>query len=87
MEPYDQDDQGTPESQAPRFREFLALMLRNKWLILLTALSVMFLVGIYTLQKAPTFEGTAMVLINMKAGQQANPFADMVEGNLEQTRQ
>lgn len=82
MERYDQDDQGAVESQAPRFREFLALMLRNKWLILLTALSVMFAVGIYTLQKAPTFEGTAMVLINMKAGQQANPFADMVDMSL-----
>jgi len=61
-------------SEKPGFREFLALILRNKWLILLASLVGMFAAGIYTLQKPPVFEGTAMVLINMKAGQQANPF-------------
>jgi tyrosine-protein kinase Etk/Wzc len=67
-------------SASPVFREFLALALRNRWAIVLTALVGMIGAGIYTLQKPPVFEGTAMVLIHMKTGQQANPFREIVEG-------
>lgn len=82
MEKHVHTESETVEVTPPRFREFLALFLRNKWIIVSTAVAVMFLVGIYTLQKPATFEGTAMVLINMRAGQQANPFAERVEGSV-----
>lgn len=70
------------ESMGPRFREYLALLLRNKVMIMGTAAIVTLLVGLYTMQKSAIFEGSAMVLINTRAGQQVNLFTERTEGGM-----
>ena len=63
----------TPQDSG--FREVVATILRNKWIIVIVSLIIMALSTIFSLLRAPVFEGTATVLINEGAGQQANPFA------------
>ncbi len=72
---YDHQEEESGPDQEPRFRDLAAILSRNKWVILIGSLATMALSAVWTLQKPPTCEGTTIVLINSKAGQQANPFA------------
>jgi capsular exopolysaccharide synthesis family protein len=80
MEPYDQPAVEGGDSQESRFRDLVALLLRNKLLILITTSVSTILLGSYTYMSPPTCEATTTVLINMKAGQQANPFQQGADG-------
>jgi capsular exopolysaccharide synthesis family protein len=82
MESNDQPEEDSIVRQDPRFRELAAGILRNKWLILVASVSMMLLSTFVTLQRPPTCEATTTVLINMKAGQQANPFAQTYDGTI-----
>jgi capsular exopolysaccharide synthesis family protein len=80
MEQYDQPVAEVGDSQESRFRDLVALLLRNKWLILITAAVCTVVLGAWTYMSPPTCEATTTVLINLKAGQQANPFQQGPDG-------
>jgi capsular exopolysaccharide synthesis family protein len=80
MDQYDQSTEEQNETQDPRFRELIAIILRNRWLILASSVGAMILSAIYALNQPPVCEASTIVLINSKAGQQANPFAQGAEG-------
>ena len=80
MDTHEQQQTDSVDSHESRFRELVALLLRTKWFIIGTTAAITLLVAIFTLQRPPTCEGKTTVLINMKAGQQANPFAQTIEG-------
>lgn len=78
----DSRDMTTEEVAAPQesgFREITAIMLRNKWTIVIIALCIMVLSTALSLVRAPVFQATTTVLINPRAGQQANPFAQRTD--------
>ena len=64
----------------PRFSDFLALILRNKWFLIVSALAGILIAVIYTLNVPAVYEGTAMALINSRVTQQVNPFIDHPDG-------
>lgn len=80
MESYDQAEEESSSNQDTRLRELAAVLFRNMWLILIASVGMMFLSAFLTMKSPPKCEGTTTVLINMKAGQQANPFAQGGEG-------
>ena len=58
-------------------QENIATLLRGKWIILATLIVVSVATAIYTFTAKRIYESTAMVLIDMKAGQGALPFLDL----------
>lgn len=62
-----------------RLAEWVALFLRGKWLILGALLAGLGGMAWYTSTLLPVYEATAMVLINPRSGQAANPFGDAME--------
>jgi capsular exopolysaccharide synthesis family protein len=68
------------EHPGVRFREYLALLYRGRWVIIVS--TILGLVGMWvnTAMTPPRYEARAMVLINnQKGGQGFNPFADAAD--------
>jgi capsular exopolysaccharide synthesis family protein len=80
MKSSDETVDGKGPEQEPRFREVLAALLRNKWIIIGGSLGLMLLAGLWTIQRPQRYEATTTVLINMNVGKQANPFEQQTEG-------
>ena len=80
MDSYDEPVEGASAAEETHFRELAAVILRNKWLILAASLGAMVLSAVWTLKRPPKSEGITTVLINARAGEQANPFAQSSEG-------
>lgn len=76
----DIDQQTSTGSPQPlRFREMLAVMMDNKWILLGSALGMMVLMPFLMSFRPPVCEGTSVVLINAKAGQVVNPLQSIAE--------
>lgn len=80
MASYDKPIEEASGTEGTRFRELAAVILRNRWLIFAASVGVMFLSALVTLKSPPKCEGITTVLINTRAGEQANPFAQSSEG-------
>ncbi len=62
-----------------RFREYLALLARGRWIIGVSTLLFIAAMWLKTLETSPTYEAAAMVLINQKTAQSVNPFAEVTD--------
>jgi capsular exopolysaccharide synthesis family protein len=74
MKSHDEQVEDAGTNQEPRFRELMAVLMRNRWIILAGSAGLMFLSAIWTIQRPQRYEATTTVLINMNTGKQANPF-------------
>ena len=59
------------------FQEYLTILLRGKWIILLTVALVTGVTAFYTFRVRPVYESTAMVLIDLKDNGGKVPFLDL----------
>ncbi|HEX9006879.1 MAG TPA: Wzz/FepE/Etk N-terminal domain-containing protein, partial [Bacteroidota bacterium] len=59
------------------FQEYIALLMRGKWLILASVLLLTAASAVWTYLTKPVFEATSMVLIDMKGTAGAMPFLDI----------
>jgi capsular exopolysaccharide synthesis family protein len=79
MKSHDEQVEVTAADQEPRFRELIAVLMRNRWVILGGSVGLMFLSAIWTIQRPPRYEAATTVLINMNASKQANPFEQQAD--------
>lgn len=69
----------TPSLPGAKPKEYLSLLYRGKWILLVTTLLGITVMWIQTAMTPPTYESKAMVLINQRQGQGFNPFADVAD--------
>lgn len=69
-------DSTTEGNAGTRSREYLALLYRGRWVILICGLLGLGGMWVDTSRTPPSYEAKAMVLINQRSGQGFNPFAD-----------
>lgn len=67
--------QSNGHTQEPGFEDYLQIILRGKWAILITFAVVLAATAIYTFTTQPVYEATTSVLIDTK-GQQSSGFMD-----------
>ena len=77
-EPVPTNGKALPEvpSESP-YQEYLTILLRGKWIILLTVAIVVGATAFYTFRTRPVYESTAMVLIDLKEKGGKLPFLDL----------
>jgi capsular exopolysaccharide synthesis family protein len=74
---FDRDNgQYTSILQESLLWEYLTILLRGKWVILLTLFTVTYLVAIYTFTAEPVYEASSLVQINMQAKDGVIPMFD-----------
>jgi capsular exopolysaccharide synthesis family protein len=73
---FDRDRGQTSDAPHESPREYIAILLRGKWTILITTAIVAGLVAIYTFTSEPIYEASSLVLINMQAKDGALPMFD-----------
>jgi tyrosine-protein kinase Etk/Wzc len=69
-----------PEARERRYGEYLAMILRGKWIILGCLCVGIGGMALYTRYQKPVYQASATVLINPKAGQGVNPLSQLTEG-------
>ena len=57
--------------------EYLAILLRGKWVILASVCAFTGLAALYSIDTKPTYEASSLVLIEPKASDKANPMLDL----------
>jgi len=64
----------------PALRDYITMMLRGKWIILLCLTVVLAVTVVYTFTRNPMYESSAMVLIDMKGPNGSLPFSLDING-------
>jgi uncharacterized protein involved in exopolysaccharide biosynthesis len=64
----------------PTLTDYITMMLRGKWIILLCLIVVVVATAVYTFTRNPVYESSSLVLIDMKGAKGSLPFSFDVTG-------
>ena len=66
------------ELRESQLREYLSIIFRGRWTMLMAIVAVMSVVALYTFMTKPVYEANSLVLIDMKGKQGATPMFDFL---------